>query len=1091
MAKQVRSVEFLPEIFQTPINEQFLSATLDQLIQNPEFSQTQGFIGRRIGPGVNANDKYVVEPTKVRQDYQLEPGVVQIDPENSQKVVDAITYPGINDALQLQGAYVNNADRLYTRDYYTWDPFVDFDKFVNYAQYYWLPAGPLAVDVSSTTVPLTDNFIVTRENGVYNFLGISGNNPDLTLARGGSYQFQVAQNQKETANFRVTNNDTSSWNIDYQPNPTLTLVRGGTYTFNLTQTFPWSFYIKTEASLGTTNLYNPILPNGQSAVTNNGAGTGLITFTVPQDAPDTLFYSNDVEFNLRGQFSIVDGTPGTGPGFWIQTEPGVNGRLLSSPNISSRDVLGVTNNGDDLGTVTFDVPLTTAQDFFFNMPNVGLVDLITDLAFDQLNGVYINDFFATYPSGIDGITNLQNRTLIFSSQEDSPTPTNLYSIWRIQYLVDGGGTYINLQFVDDVSLNNKFTIGFGADFSSTSWYKNSDGYFSQIPLLTADKDVLYYQDGTDPEIFGRIRLVDQTGPSLIVTDILGRTSYTSPNGVVFSNGMKVVFRGNVVPLSYQNNEYYVEGVGTGIKLLLATNFVTPETYTVSASVPYDSTPFDVGNYDESLNQPLIPDYLTINRASPDLNAWTRSNRWFHIDVINASATYNNIVPSLDNNFRAKRPILEFRAGTGLFDFGTQGLAPINIIDFTVTDAFSTVNGSTGYSTDGYNLINGSTIIFAADTDPVVRNTVYLVEFVVPDTVNPLIDQPVIVLTPIVTAQPEQTVVTLNGLTRQGTSWYFDGVEWIQAQEKRSVNQPPLFNIYDTNGVSFGNQDVYPSSNFTGSPLFSYAIGDAEPDLILGFPLTYLSLTNIGDIVFDNNFYKDSFIYTIGNSGITVPLSTGFVRQYSDRTNFVRELGWQTAVTTSLVRQQFQFVYNGSPLELDVAVANNDTVPAIQLFINGKFVESNNYTYTVGTNTTVINLLTVYTPGDVIEVAVLSDQVSKQGFYQVPINLENNPLNGNSNSFTLGTIRNHYSTIAQNLINLTGPVIGANNTRDLGNIVPYGLQILQQSSPLTLTGYFMRDPSYDIFASLSYNSAEYIKFKSQLLNAVTTFGIEDY
>jgi hypothetical protein len=146
---------------------------------------------------------------------------------------------------------------------------------------------------------------------------------------------------------------------------------------------------------------------------------------------------------------------------------------------------------------------------------------------------------------------------------------------------------------------------------------------------------------------------------------------------------------------------------------------------------------------------------------------------------------------------------------------------------------------------------------------------------------------------------------------------------------------------------------------------------------------------------------------------------------------------------------------------------------------------------VGTNTTTIRLLATYVPGDLIEVSVLSDQVSVQGFYEVPINLSNNPLNGNSRQFTLGTIRNHYTSIAENLIGLSGPPIGANNTRDLGNIIPYGLQILQQSSPLTLTGYFMRDANYDIFASLAYNSAEYIKFKSQLLNAVTTFGISDY
>jgi hypothetical protein len=69
----------------------------------------------------------------------------------------------------------------------------------------------------------------------------AGNNPEITLVRGGTYTFQVAQNTKETVNFRVTNNDLSSWNVDYSPNPTLTLVRGNTYVFNIETTPPWHF----------------------------------------------------------------------------------------------------------------------------------------------------------------------------------------------------------------------------------------------------------------------------------------------------------------------------------------------------------------------------------------------------------------------------------------------------------------------------------------------------------------------------------------------------------------------------------------------------------------------------------------------------------------------------------------------------------------------------------------------------------------------------------------------------------------------------------------------------------------------------------
>jgi hypothetical protein len=41
---------------------------------------------------------------------------------------------------------------------------------------------------------------------------------------------------------------------------------------------------------------------------------------------------------------------------------------------------------------------------------------------------------------------------------------------------------------------------------STQWYKNSSGYFEQIPLLTAVLDTVYYQDSSDPALFGRIRV---------------------------------------------------------------------------------------------------------------------------------------------------------------------------------------------------------------------------------------------------------------------------------------------------------------------------------------------------------------------------------------------------------------------------------------------------------------------------------------------------------------------------------------------------------------------------------------------------------
>jgi hypothetical protein len=1054
-----RSVDFLPEIFQTDANKQFLAATLDQLIQEPNFRKTQGFIGRTVGPGINPNDKYVVEPTATRANYQLEPGVVSLVPDTN-TIKNAITYPGLNDAVSFQGGAGSRPDRLYSSEYYTWDPFVDFDTFINFSQYYWIPAGPDAVDVASAGIATIDNFVVTTKNNAYNFSGVNSSNPVIELIRGGSYTFQVTDK------------------------------------------------------------------------------------------------------------------------FWIQAAPGISGTLPAAPNISSRDVYGVANNGAASSTVVFNAPLKDAQSFYYNLASIGTIDLLTTLKFDQINNQSVLGFNATY-GGIDGITNLNGRTLVFTnpisdaedggydtttfSQTTNIPPSDRYQVWTITYINSGGIDYIKLTKTSNIANLNKFTIIYGTTYSNTQWYKDATGTFQQIPLLTAVQDTLYYQSGTNAEIFGRIVLIEPgASNTLDVNSIIGKKTYTSPNGVTFTNGLKVRFTGDVVPANYKsgtssfqctateagtnyityydavhlyvgqavvflaptlggleagttyyvrsiaangikftvsavpggpavalqngtgtlnaiaisNHEYYVSGVGTAIELLPVDNFVTPENYVTD----YNDSTIAV--------EPAELDYLTISRASKDLNAWTRSNRWFHVDVLNATAKYNNTTLVLDNNFRAKRPIIQFRPSIRLWNMGTQGKAPVDIIDFSQTDAFSNVEGTTAYTADGYALVEGSRVIFAADLDLSVRDKIYVVSFATPDTIPPLIAQPIIVLTEAAdgNVQLDECVVCTHGNTYAGKTFWFDGSAWIQAQQKTATQQAPLFNVYDVDGESFGNRVKYQSSNFVGSKLFSYAVGDTTIlDPVLQFPLQYLNINNVGDIVFDNNLYVDTFTYTIDNISTVTPISSGAVREYYSRVGYHKLIGWQTAVSEQQIYQQFKFTYTRQPLKLDVAVKLQTSipVPVIKIYVGSRFIEPSMYTYTVSTDGTIITLADTYLPTDVIEVLALSDQISTVGFYQVPNNLQSNPLNANSPSFTLGTIRTHYESICENLLTLAGPINGSNNSRDLGNIVPYGLEILQQSSPLTLAGYFMRSPSYNIFASLQFNSREYIKFKAQMLDAVLT------
>lgn len=997
MAQLTRTIDLLPEIFRTEPNRKFLSSTLDQLTRNPEFERVQGYIGRVSTPGYKRSDNYVDELTAERTNYQLEPGIVFTGGESSQ-ANDAITYPGMLDALSNSGADVTRHDRLFKAEYAAWDPFIDFDKFSNFNRYYWLPAGPDSVDVAATEIPFTDSIDVSRQELSYELEGLAGNNPVVTLVRGGSYTFELNQ----------------------------------------------------------------------------------------------------------------PGNP-----FWIQTEPGTSGVLEESPNRSSRNVLGVSNNGADTGTITFDVPDRNEQSFFYNLESIGTVDLITDIGFDKINNRYVDEFIGEY-SGIDGVTDFNNKTIVITQPESSDSwvqttffdnanfdtqswdqtsaITNLSeikSVWRISVIEgDDGRSYLSLSSEQEVPRLNKFTVEYGAENANRSFYRDAQDQFKEIPFLSAIKDTLYYQDQNNPELFGRIVLIEQDQRGIIdVNDILGREVYTSTNGVEFTNGLKVQFRGIVVPETFQDKQYYVEGVGTGIKLLPVEDFVTPETYTDSEAIRFDQLPFDVGNFEESLNQPQDPDYFTINRASPDLNPWTRSNRWFHEDVIKASARYNNTTPVINNDQKARRPILEFRSGLRLFNFGTRALDTVDIIDLSQTDAFSNVNGSRGYSIDGVGLIDGTRIIFANDNDSRVRDEIYEVSL---RDANGDGEEQIILNESISTVGIDDTIIIKSGVRNQGKSFRYDGDSWVPTQQKEKVNQAPLFDIFDENENSFGDQDTYPGSDFVGSKLFSYAIGTGLEDDILEFPLEFLTINNVGDIVFNNNFYTDTFSSVDGRTSKVTAIKSGYVREYDQDQNYQRRIGWQKAIAPVQQKQLFRYVYQtGRDLSLDIPVKQDTIVPAVAITADSEFVSPTNYEVTINSDSTTINFTEEPDSGAVIEVRVLSDKVSNAGFYEIPANLEKNPFNEEAATVTLGTIRNHYQSLVQNNPALRGQINGSNNSRDLGNIIPFGTDIIQHSSSMLPTGAVLRSGRVEFFDALEFNARAYETYKTRIIDIVTNqdFGTD--
>jgi hypothetical protein len=235
-----RSVDLLPAYHRTDKNTKFLSSTLDQFIQQPQLTRVSGFLGSKLTPNYNPEtDQYIAGKTKLRTDYQLEPSLVISDVNGA--IMTALGYDDLIGQLGYNNASTKNLDRLFRPDSYSYDPHIDWDKFVNFRQYYWAPTGPDTVEIYGKQ----KNVIST---------------------------YSVADSTDGSSLIFTPDSATT--------NPLLKLYRGLTYVFNINSIFP--FYIKTAYEAGTNNL--------ASGVTGQGTKVGQVVFTVDEFTPKTIYY---------------------------------------------------------------------------------------------------------------------------------------------------------------------------------------------------------------------------------------------------------------------------------------------------------------------------------------------------------------------------------------------------------------------------------------------------------------------------------------------------------------------------------------------------------------------------------------------------------------------------------------------------------------------------------------------------------------------------------------------------------------------------------------------------------------------------------
>lgn len=581
--------------------------------------------------------------------------------------------------------------------------------------------------------------------------------------------------------------------------------------------------------------------------------------------------------------------------------------------------------------------------------------------------------------------------------------------------------------------------------------------FSFNPFIDFDKFVNYRNYFWMPSFAPVVTL-----PETSYASVIGKSEYFTGEFYLI-DGMVVKFKTNTV-------RYVVEGVGRSITLTKLEDFGYHR-YNADGDgldISYFGIAPSVVNYGGVEIE--YKDYITINRASRDSNAWSRTNRWIHKDAILQSGG------ELLEERRASRPIIEFEPDLKLFGVGV--MRPVSLFDSMNTDAMGLFTDNNPVMIDGKYVSNGDTIIFSVDANPAVRNSIFTVEKVsenggfswrlngqyIPDI--------------------SDGVFVKRGTEYGGRAFSFDGLEWARIITKDSVNQKPLFDLVDDEDISFSDKTHYPVSDFSGTTLFSYASG-ATHDPVLGFGVKYKTVAGVGDIVFSYEYNTGSFKYLSPTGFVSLQTNTGYVKNLSSGEHHGMWVKCENNQGQAIVKT----VTVSSPaasIELDMVEYPEElTLSELEIYVNDKFIGYDGVSIKTDDSGTYLLLPKVITKDDVVTILAYTDLNKTSGyFYTIPDNLEINPFNDGISELTMSDIFNHVESIRTNLIK-SGHVNNDALLFQKGNLKAKGNKIVQHTSPMILPMFHLVDHKYNVIKAIESASILYQNFKSRLIAEVTS------
>ena len=339
----------------------------------------------------------------------------------------------------------------------------------------------------------------------------------------------------------------------------------------------------------------------------------------------------------------------------------------------------------------------------------------------------------------------------------------------------------------------------------------------------------------------------------------------------------------------------------------------------------------------------------------------------------------------------------------------------------------------------------------------------------------------------------ETVLVKLGNTYKGKMYWYNGADWKLAQTKTTVNQPIHFDIFDVDGNSYGDNSVYDGSTFNGNKIFSYKTGTGANDKVLGFPLSYKNINNVGDIVFTFDLLQGSFNYKTLTSLQSKRTDIGFVRKFSGLDTWTYENGWKKSEILNLQPVVRVFKESGLINDFPIDVYDNTDDLAdleVRVYVNERRLNREEYTLERGVVRFIVVLDNDVALTDIVTLRCFAKQPKNEnGYYELPISLQNNPLNKNLESFTLGEVVDHVNSIVDNITDFKGVFPGNGNLRDLGNLTAYGSRVVQHSSPLNLPLYHLTKADINVVKSIIQAQEDYATFKRTFLITSGTTGVE--